>query len=144
MRLSVTADPFGFDQNIFDEIGHDMEQVVNDFRPGEILPDHPRVGGVHVAGDGLDLPDGLVLAEKLEERLDGPAAFALSDPEESAAFQIHHDSRIAVPFVEGEFVNGQILHPGKIDMAVKMIKKELITDADSVPRQPKVTGHVPD
>ena len=57
-----------------------MEQVVNDFRSGEILPDHPRVGGVHVAGDGLDLTGGLVLAEKLEERLDGPAAFALPDP----------------------------------------------------------------
>lgn len=118
-----------------------MEEVIDDLGVWAVLPDLQIEGGVHVHGDGLDLP-ATVFAEQLKEGADGFTAAAFAAPEDSHALGIHDDCGVAMPLVQGKLIHNQALDTAGSKFAKQPFQALIIDRLDGVPVQPSQLRHM--
>ena len=65
------------------------------------------IGWRHVGGHRLEAH--FLTFEPSPERLQGLGAFAVADEDHGPAFQVQDHRQVAVPFADGDFVDGDLL-----------------------------------
>ena len=121
-----------------------MEKIVGKKCLGEIVLDQPWERCIHIHGNGDYLTVALLLPEPVEKWLDVFSALAFSHPQDSAVVQVHCDSRIAVSFLNAEFINGHVFDSVKILFLVRDCQPGLVQFLQKTPVQTGDFRCIPD
>lgn len=115
-----------------------MEKVVKHLGVRKILLDHARIGGVHVAGDGLNLSRHSFFSEHVKEWLQAFLSFPPTDPYGLPRLEIHGHGRIVMPLEDRKLVKSQMFDLRNIDVFVEMLQLELVVLFNSLPANSKI------
>jgi hypothetical protein len=109
---------------------------------GQVLADGLDVSHRHVRGHRADFrPAG---AQASPERVQGRRALAFAHEDHGAADQVQHYGQVAMPFGDGNLVDGDLLELMELGLAVMLLEVAFLDLFDGVPTDPQVLGHVLD
>jgi hypothetical protein len=105
-----------------------------------------------VSKDGADISRGQIGGHGFEAHLLAPedfpepfqsfGTFALADINDSTIFQVKHDGQVAMPFTDGDFIDGDLLEFVELWERKSSDQVSFLNIFDDVPTDSQMPGHI--
>ena len=112
-----------------------MEVVIHLYGIRKILLDGRDVCRAQIGGYGLYLC--LALVQPFPELLQRVRSFSVTNKHDLSVVKIHYDSLVHMPFLDGEFIDADMLQSTEIRAVVSTIQIPFLDILDRIPGYPK-------